>query len=70
MPISLRDRGALAPTSQPQQEQNTSFAGQLGSLGGMEYDPLAGGRGLFLGVILSAILLTGIAALAMLIWAP
>ena len=45
MPISLRDRGALAPNSQPQQEQNTSLAGQLGSLGGMEYDPLAGGRG-------------------------
>jgi hypothetical protein len=60
----------LAPTSQPHQEQNTSFAGQLGSLGGSEYDPLSGGRGLLFGVLLSAILLSGIVALAMLIWAP
>ena len=70
MPISLPDRGSLAPTSQAHKEPNRSFAADISSVGGIEYDPLAGGRGLIFGVLLSAILLGGIAALAMLIWAP
>ena len=69
MPISAHDRGPLVSASDSRQDQRRVFATEHSSAGGMEYDPLAGGRGLVFGILLSAILLCGIVALAMLIWA-
>ena len=69
MPISAHDRGRLVSASDSPRDQRRVFAAEHSPAGGMEYDPLAGGRGLVFGILLSAIFLSGIVALAMLIWA-
>jgi hypothetical protein len=69
MPISAHDRGPLVSAPDLPSDHRRVFAAEPSGTGGMDYDPLAGGRGLVFGILLSAILLCGIVALAMLIWA-
>jgi hypothetical protein len=67
MPSSAQDHGDLSPTSPEDGFVERSSEPTLP--GRIESDPLEGGRGLVFGTLISALLLSGIAALAMLVWA-
>jgi hypothetical protein len=68
VPIPVENRSPL-PGPRMQQHHPRILAADRGSTGSTDYDPLAGGRGLVFGILLSTILLSGLVALAMLIWA-
>jgi hypothetical protein len=69
MPISLHNRGSLASAPASQQDRRSVLLVESSPAGSADYDRLAGGRGLVYGILLSTILLCGLFALAMLIWA-
>lgn len=69
MPISVHTRGSLASVPASQQDRRSILLVESSPACGADYDRLAGGRGLVYGTLLSAILLCGLFALAMLIWA-
>ena len=68
MPSSVHDRGAV-PSAPGSPSNSLRQATEPLSAGGPDYDPLSSGRGLVFGLLFSTILLCGIVALAILIWA-
>jgi hypothetical protein len=68
MPSTVQDRGTL-PSAPGSPSTGLRHAAEPLSAGGLDYDPLSSGRGLVFGLLFSTILLCGIVALAMLIWA-
>lgn len=68
MPRSLQDRDLLPSFPVSLRDPSGDFGdGPVSS--SIDHDPLAAGRGLVFGLLLSAVLLCGIVALVLLIWA-
>jgi hypothetical protein len=67
MPSAAQGHSDLPPTGP--EDGTPGGPGEPLVPGWIDSDPLDGGRGLVFGTLISALLLCGIAALAMLVWA-